>query len=354
MEVSSQVPQALLNPIADDNPCGQSLKYDQIFDDIQEARREDDETLPQGVWETDLKKADWDEVERLAVSVLESQSKDLQVAAWLTEAWFKKESISGLNRGVQLMSELIRLYWPQLYPSLDDDLEYRLRPFLWLNEKLTQQFLLFPLTHLNQASQKNIYFHEWLTFQKKPSSAFQDQLQKKILETSRSFYESLSSNLIQIRLDIDLLQSLLLEKAPKSEGIFYKLRETIHELSHFCQKALSLFPEDSPTHKEEQREVKAMIDTTPTVSQGVQIQNREQAYALLEQIASFLQQREPHSPTPFLIRRAVSWGHMGLAELINEFSKDPAGLNQLTRLLGLDGSDSSSLPPSQSEQQSNG
>ena len=52
---------ALLSPIPGDNPAGEDLRYSPVYDEISEARREDD-TLDRGQWQRDLKKADWDRV----------------------------------------------------------------------------------------------------------------------------------------------------------------------------------------------------------------------------------------------------------------------------------------------------
>ena len=54
----------ILNPIAGDNPSGQSLRYAPVYDKIKEARREDDE-LAQGAWQHERKVADWVQVSRL-------------------------------------------------------------------------------------------------------------------------------------------------------------------------------------------------------------------------------------------------------------------------------------------------
>lgn len=43
-------------------------------------RREDDPGLPQGVWERELKRADWDKALSLSLGVLRERSKDMQVA----------------------------------------------------------------------------------------------------------------------------------------------------------------------------------------------------------------------------------------------------------------------------------
>jgi type VI secretion system protein ImpA len=80
----------LLNPIAGENPSGASLRYDPLFDKIKEARREDDDA-PQGEWAHERKAADWKQVIKLAGEALATKSKDLQLAAWLTEATLRTE-----------------------------------------------------------------------------------------------------------------------------------------------------------------------------------------------------------------------------------------------------------------------
>ena len=56
----------LLQPIPGDNPSGKSLRYDRVYDQIKEARTEDDESLPSGAWERQAKRADSNLVIKLA------------------------------------------------------------------------------------------------------------------------------------------------------------------------------------------------------------------------------------------------------------------------------------------------
>jgi type VI secretion system protein ImpA len=65
------------------------------------------------------------------------------------------------------------------------------------------------------------------------------------------------------------------------------------------------------------------------------IRSRADAYKQLEIIANFLQSIEPHSPTPYLVRRAVSWGRMPLPELMQEVLREEGDLNRLFTVLGL-------------------
>ena len=47
---------ALLAPISTIYPCGESLRYTPVYDAIREARRADDDSLSQGVWQREYKK----------------------------------------------------------------------------------------------------------------------------------------------------------------------------------------------------------------------------------------------------------------------------------------------------------
>jgi len=84
----------LLNPIPGDNPSGVYLYYAPIYDKIKEARRQEDDTGPSGVWARERKTADWNQVIKLAGEALATQSKDLQLACWLAEAYFKKKALA--------------------------------------------------------------------------------------------------------------------------------------------------------------------------------------------------------------------------------------------------------------------
>ena len=96
----------LLNPIPGDNPSGVSLRYERVYDQIKEARTEDDDSIPTGAWARTIKKADYNQVIKLAGEALASKSKDLQLAAWLTEAHVKKEGIGLVQPCFKLMQDL--------------------------------------------------------------------------------------------------------------------------------------------------------------------------------------------------------------------------------------------------------
>lgn len=127
---------ALLDPILGGNPAGENLQYAGLYDEIREARRED-EDLSQGDWKRDRKVADWPRVITLATEALATRTKDLQVGAWLAEALVKTEGFAGLRDGLRLMSELVERFWDHLYPEIDeDDIEGRANALSWMDRPL--------------------------------------------------------------------------------------------------------------------------------------------------------------------------------------------------------------------------
>jgi len=135
----------LLQPIPGDNPSGEDLRYEPVYDEIKEARRQEDEN-PQGEWETERKVADWSKVIKLSTECLTTRSKDLQLAAWLTEALLRKEGFGGLRSGLELIKGLLETFWDTLYPEAEDgDLELRSAPLSWLGLKTDMAVKRVPL-----------------------------------------------------------------------------------------------------------------------------------------------------------------------------------------------------------------
>jgi type VI secretion system protein ImpA len=148
----------LLDPIPTEPPCGIDLRWTAEWDRIKEARRSDD-GLDAGKWaKKERKIANWRLVEEVAASILRTQSKDLQVAMWLTEANLKQYGFAGVADGFRLVRELIDRYWDQgLFPTIEDGPEDRAGPLAWLNDKLVDSIATLPITRrLDQDDNYNL------------------------------------------------------------------------------------------------------------------------------------------------------------------------------------------------------
>lgn len=110
----------LLEPIAGQDPSGPDLRYDSVFDQIKEARREDDDSLPTGDWDRPAKKADHKQVVKLAGEALAKRSKDLRLAASVVESTFKLEGLAVLAPSIELLRKLQESFWDTLHPEIED------------------------------------------------------------------------------------------------------------------------------------------------------------------------------------------------------------------------------------------
>jgi type VI secretion system protein ImpA len=127
----------LLEPISRDQPSGTNLYYAPVTEQIKEARRQED-NIAQGVWKRDVKAADYAQVVQLARQALTEQGKDLQIAAWLTEALVALDGYPGLRQGLELLRRLLEGFWDTIYPQIDEDgdLEMRANPIAWVGTQL--------------------------------------------------------------------------------------------------------------------------------------------------------------------------------------------------------------------------
>ena len=72
----------------------------------------------------------WAELAELAVRLLRTQTKDLEIASWLCEALTRLQGFAGLAAGLELTLALLERYWEDgVYPSEDEDgVETRIAP----------------------------------------------------------------------------------------------------------------------------------------------------------------------------------------------------------------------------------
>lgn len=351
----------LIKPITEDQPCGPALRYDPIFTEIRLAREEDDPSLPMGVWERPLKKADWALIESRCKAMLINRSKDLQIAAWLLEAWTRQFGFDGLYRGLSLVDRLLRQYWEPLHPMVeDDDYDARVAPLEWLNSSLSNTIRIH-MPMLNVAGRKppRVTLADWERMTAKelagPSHAVepplpegadapltridviafaQQRLAREIdikikviaqclicLETMLAFIDlhlgSQSPNMSRLKGTLTAVERVLVQLLPE------RTEEEIMEP----------IPDELP-----QGAVGAIGTVAAQGQQPVALsawKNRHEAYATLSALADYLSLIEPHSPTPYLLRRAVNWGKMPLPELMAEIIREEGDLNRLTNMLGL-------------------
>lgn len=340
--------QVLLQPITASSPAGESLRYEGTYDRIQEARREEME-LPQGVWQRDPKRADWSAVESLCSEALSRRTKDLQIAIWLTEAWIHLYALPGLSRGLNLIRGLHEAFWESMFPSVDD-LEYRTGQLTWINEKLPTAIKFITVAFpMDTTMMPVVSFARWEAAQhtenlarRRPQGAENTKselalLQRSMASTPDEFYRDLDRQLreaAQVCRDLDKMFDALY--GPQNPG----LRQLQEGLTSIASVIAPLVKVDSMALSLEPviEEVQSVMpdDSATPAAVSVAIRSRKDAYRGLAEIADYLTRTEPHSPVPYLIRRAIAWGSMDLGQLLPELLSHEGALKDVAGLLQID------------------
>jgi type VI secretion system protein ImpA len=343
----------LLNPISEDLPSGVSLRYEPIYDQIREARREDDPKQERGVWTLTLKAADWPLVEKLCVEALTDRTKDLQIAAWLLEAWLRRYGFPGMREGFRLMNALSQDYWDSIHPMPEDgDLDYRIAPFEWANEKLPVVIKLLPITNPTGDSSRPLNWADWETACRPggadpedrrrgetPPEMSQAIFQQSVLLTTTEDLAALLEMIDGAIHSLSKLDATLTEKCGNHSPGFGSLKGILTSIRGFVHSALAQRPK--PVNPVEEKGFDQFMEDEP-VPRGAgelaapssgPIRSRAEAYRRLSEAADYLARTEPHSPTPYLIKRAIHWGGMKLEDLLPELVRDSSELGEIYRLL---------------------
>ena len=347
--------QDLLQPIPGANPAGESLRYQGTYDRIADARREDDPSLSQGIYKSTLKRAEWTTAETICVDALTKRTKDLQIAGWLLEAWLHLHGFAGVTNGLRLLAGLCEQFWDHLYPTLEDgDLEGRIALFDWIEQKLTLKLKQIPLTLPSDAVKQSYSYVDWESachfenLAMKDPRALQEALAK-INPTLSTFRAAITGTDLSFHLDMvqDLddaiegclaVEQVLEQKCGKDAPLLRQFKEALSLIQSLVSQDLlardshvaAVSEEVDPLNVEAEEPEAGLRSSGP-------IRSRADAYRRLSEAADYLLRTEPHSPTPYLVKRAVEWGSMSLPELLQQIVRNEGEMDEIDRLLRLTG-----------------
>ncbi|HUA92385.1 MAG TPA: type VI secretion system protein TssA [Terracidiphilus sp.] len=334
----------LLNPISGDNPSGANLRYEKVYDQIKEARTEDDESIPSGAWAAKIKKADFNLVIKLAGEALANKSKDLQLAAWLTEAHVKKEGIGLIQPCLKLLQDLQEQFWDTLYPEIEDgDVGMRAVPIEWAANRIASILREAPITRdgLNYYQFKesraigyeaDAEYNEAKTAQRQQAIAdgkpTAEDFDKSFNSTPKSWYVQMDAAFQSSMETMEALQVYCEEKYRDEGPGFGKLRTSLEEVGQVVSGLLDEKrktepdappPEEVVEEPEPEPEVAAEADAVAEAApaaarpkagktQSLEPADREDAYTRVQACAKFLQQDNPASPVAYLLQAALRFG----------------------------------------------
>jgi len=333
-----------LNPVPGDNPSGASLRYERIYDQVKEARTEDDESIPSGDWQRQVKRADHALVLKLAGEALATKSKDLQLAAWLTEAYVKREGIALIQPCFKLMQDLQEQFWDRLYPEIEDgDAGMRAVPIEWAANRVAVLLREAPITRdgLNSYQYKEsrgVGYEADIESNDAKREAREraiadgkvtgEEFDTAFNATPKSFYVNLDASIHAATETIDILQVFCEEKYGDDGPGFSKLRESLEEVGQVITTLLNekrkLEPDEPEpvTEEESVEEAQPEIEPEPVAEAAPALKAKkaksvsaeptdwEDAISRIQACARFLQKDRPSSPVAYLLQAGVRLGEM--------------------------------------------
>jgi type VI secretion system protein ImpA len=355
---------ALLAPIAGENPSGENLQYSGLHDEIREARRADDD-VPQGDWVHELKVADWEKVAELAGESLSGKTKDLQIVAWLSEAAVSMNGFPGLRDSLKLANGLLESFWDTLYPEVDEgnDLEARANSLAWMDRQAAEAARKVPLT-----KGANYSFFQWeealqydfpADTSKLSSEALQqleekraraqmdhkitgEEIRKAKSETRRAFYEELYADVSESWAALRALDKEMDARFSRQTPGLGGLTKTLEGIRNLLEKVVKEKRIEEPDPSDVAEGAEGETPGSGAGGPGGSIRARDQALAQLAQVADYFRRTEPHSPVSYLVQRAIAWGQMPLDAWLVDVIKDNNVLAGLRETLGLKGESGSS------------
>lgn len=343
----------LLEPIPGDSPAGVFLRWDSAdttYDRIKSAREEEDD-LPQGDWTRERKTADFDEVIELAGAALAERSKDLQLAAWLTEALVRRDGFAGLAEGLELLNGLLDRFWEHVYPPIeeDGDAEFRVAPLVWVGERLDGSVRSAPLNRRGHS------FAEYRDARALGSESDasgdaerREARQQAIAEgrltleefeeafeaTPKSWYKEVAAGYETALAALAGLDATCTEKFGDDAPSFRVLREALEEVGRLVQQLLGRKLESDPDPVESEPAVVespgegggAMAGAAAATSGSAPAAGSVSADPTTEAEAArcvaagarFFRRADPSHPAPYAMLRGYRWG-----ELLSGDTLDP-------------------------------
>jgi len=349
---------ALLLPISDESPGGIDIRYHPVNEKIKEARRQE-ENISQGVWKHEVKAANFPLALKLCAEVLTKQSKDLQVAAWMTEALANLEGLSGLRQGLELVRGLLDNFWDSVYPQIEDgELDLRAMPLSWIGSQLGPTVRSAPILKggcnwYNHRASKTIPTEEQAQSDPEKMTARQEALaegeispedfDKAFESTSFAALKATYEEFAGLNEYLESLNQLCQENFSDQSPDFGPLRTTIEEVSGVVRvlfkkkealegpgEIITESPElegeiESLSSSQEYRQETsaAPVPRRRLTSTSAEPASVEDAVERLLSCARYIRQQDPQSPVPYLVTRALRWGEFRGAQGSQEMATAP-------------------------------
>jgi type VI secretion system protein ImpA len=357
-EPTHSIVASILQPVSATASAGRDLRLDvtpqseyfRLRDARSDARAEERQADNEAS-ATDNGSRHWKTVRDLAVEVLTSTSKDIEVAAWLTESLVRSEGLFGLETGARILCGLVETFWNEgLFPAIDEDgLETRVAPIAGLIGQGGGGTLLQPLRKIvlferNDGTPVTL----WQFEQSEDVGGIGDATRRNqrlaagvtpLAELENDARGCGQAALAQIGRDvaraIDAWQALdiaLVTAAGTEAPSTRRIADLLDKLRRIAERYVKVVP--APEVADVIGELGVEPARSPPAPAAPRT-DREGLLADITRIAALFRVNEPNSPLGYTLDEAVRRARLGWPDLLKEFVPDAGSRATFLASLGI-------------------
>jgi type VI secretion system protein ImpA len=355
---------ALLAAIPGDAPQGTDLREDysaqspyfRLRDARSEAREAERRSESLGDEAESGTPPQWKTVISLARTALAERSKDLEVAAWMTEALVRLSGLSGLTAGALLLQGLGEQFWDGVFPLPDEDgIVTRVAPITGLSGAETDGTLMAPLRRLPLFMRPDGSPFGWWQYERSQelASIVDEARRQQRIEAGTMLLEDVekearaagAAHFTRLRRTLDdaiAAWSGMGETFDRLAGADGPSTGRILSLLHAMAEVVARFAppdeaggSDEPAAIAAESGAEASAAGAPRAGGGQPARSREDYLRQLGEIAEYFRKTEPNSPLAYTLADAVRRARMAWPELIAELVPDESTRLAILSSLGI-------------------
>ncbi|WP_454816809.1 type VI secretion system protein TssA [Labrys neptuniae] len=341
----------IISPLGQDSPCGENIrvtpKYQEKYYRIKDARNAARSVERSASPNENIRLTPaWHEVNELGLQILSSNSKDIEILAWLAEAQLRLRGFEGLRDSFAAMMSLLDNYWEQLHSIGDDDIEERLAPLAGLNGvnsegSLIQAIRLASLVPNGSFAQHSLW--DYQLAQRAGETERRDLLHEAATEAGITAMAAHLAVVNDCIASFAKLAAVLTERCGDRAPPSSNTRNVLQEVAAAIRDLTGLGGEEGDTAPVSTAEIQAASvgDAAPalaaprSLAPGSVIGSREEAFEILLAVARHFRRTEPHSPISLAIETLVRRGRMDFSELLAELLPEAQTRNAVLTAAGI-------------------
>ncbi|MEO7852137.1 MAG: type VI secretion system protein TssA [Rubrivivax sp.] len=291
----------------------------------------------------------WRDVLAVGQQALATQSKDLEIAAWMTEALVRMHGLPGLTVGARLIAGLCDAYWDAGFPRPDEDgLEVRASPIDGLSGSTADGTIMQPLRRLpmfRRADGTGMSVYLWeqaehaagLPEDKREARYAAGTPELPTLEAEARLDKAyLTGTWRDATAALQAWRELGSTVDTRFGSDAPSLRKVTNLLEQLLGVATRLGGEPTADLAEEAAITGGAGAAVASGGGGLgEVRTRDDALRELDRIADYFRRTEPHSPLAYTLEEAVRRGRMSLAELLMEVLPDAETRKGMLARLGM-------------------